>query len=172
MHVRTSGIIYRTSSSLIPRIVIARPPVIVSLLTSPVALKHLSLYICILRMNKILYASTIGGYATLPLSIYPMDASVWVAFYLASSIICPSVRPHVYVPWPVWLLYCFFVVRGMIKNLLQMLHERIYYVSGDLQSMLHLALEYFLRFFFLNSLSIFKKKSNPYIHFHGHDFFY
>lgn len=94
MHVRTSGIIYRTSSSLIPRIVIARPPVIVSLLTSPVALKPLPLYI--LRMNKILYASTIGGYATLPLSIYPMDASVWVAFYLASSIICPSVRLSMY----------------------------------------------------------------------------
>lgn len=143
MHVRTSGIIYRTSSSLIPRIVIARPPVIVSLLTSPVALKPLSLYIYILRMNKILYASTIGGYATLPLSIYPMDASVWVAFYLASSIICPSAC---LCSMACMVVILFFVVRGMIKNLLQMLHERIYYVSGDLQSMLHLALEYFLRF--------------------------
>lgn len=142
--IRTSGIIYHTSSSLIPRIVIARPPVIVSLLTSPVALKPLSLYMYIEdEQNTLCQHYWWLCYVAI---IHLSYGWLCVSCVLFSFKHYMSVRPPVYVPWPVWLLYCFFVVRGMIKNLLQMLHERIYYVSGDLQSMLHLALEYFLKF--------------------------
>lgn len=171
MHVRTSGIIYRTSSSLIPRIVIARPPVIVSLLTSPVALKPLSLYIYIEdEQNTLCQHYWWLCYVAI---IHLSYGCLCVSCVLFSFKHYMSVRPSACLcSMACMVVILFFFCSWDDKKLTTDVAWKDILCIGRFAKHATLGIRIFSKAFFLIRYRYLNKKSNPYIHFHGHDFFY